>query len=159
MKDSWIDGRRWLGMGKTETKEGRMKPCPICHGIRWVCENHPDKAWDKKLGCECGAGRTERSPAVPAVAGRTAFAQPFALSTIRRRRRASASASAKPAGIAGRCATGSVMPTRSGRSGSSSSPAKKHRTSITSWSSVTRTVSRSLRCRCAAKPGLTAIGS
>jgi hypothetical protein len=22
----------------------------------WVCENHPDKPWDKELGCECGAG-------------------------------------------------------------------------------------------------------
>jgi hypothetical protein len=32
------------------------KNCPICFGIGWVCENHPDKAWDKELGCECGAG-------------------------------------------------------------------------------------------------------
>ena len=31
-------------------------PCAICKGIGWVCENHPDKAWDKQLGCECGAG-------------------------------------------------------------------------------------------------------
>ena len=30
--------------------------CPICFGIGWVCENHPDKPWDKELGCECGAG-------------------------------------------------------------------------------------------------------
>jgi hypothetical protein len=22
----------------------------------WVCENHPDRAWDKEMGCECGAG-------------------------------------------------------------------------------------------------------
>jgi hypothetical protein len=29
--------------------------CPICHGIGWVCENHPEKAWDKE-GCTCGAG-------------------------------------------------------------------------------------------------------
>lgn len=32
------------------------KDCPICYGLGWVCENHPDKAWDKDLGCECGAG-------------------------------------------------------------------------------------------------------
>jgi hypothetical protein len=32
------------------------KMCPICFGIGWVCENHPDRAWDKKLGCDCGAG-------------------------------------------------------------------------------------------------------
>jgi hypothetical protein len=30
--------------------------CPICFGIGWVCENHPDRAWDKELGCQCGAG-------------------------------------------------------------------------------------------------------
>jgi hypothetical protein len=30
--------------------------CPICFGLGWVCENHPDKAWDKSIGCECGAG-------------------------------------------------------------------------------------------------------
>jgi hypothetical protein len=29
--------------------------CPICFGIGWVCENHPDRAWDEK-GCQCGAG-------------------------------------------------------------------------------------------------------
>ena len=30
--------------------------CPICNGGLWVCENHPDKAWDTQGGCECGAG-------------------------------------------------------------------------------------------------------
>jgi hypothetical protein len=30
--------------------------CPICQGTLWVCENHPDKAWDMPDGCECGAG-------------------------------------------------------------------------------------------------------
>jgi hypothetical protein len=30
--------------------------CPICYGLGWVCENHPDKVWDRELGCECGAG-------------------------------------------------------------------------------------------------------
>jgi hypothetical protein len=25
--------------------------CPICFGIGWVCENHPEKAWDEDLGC------------------------------------------------------------------------------------------------------------
>lgn len=32
------------------------KKCPICFGIGWVCENHPDKPWNKEIGCECGAG-------------------------------------------------------------------------------------------------------
>jgi hypothetical protein len=32
------------------------KKCPICFGIGWVCENHPDRAWDNDIGCECGAG-------------------------------------------------------------------------------------------------------
>jgi hypothetical protein len=32
--------------------------CPICFGIGWVCENHPDKPRDKELGCECVAGMT-----------------------------------------------------------------------------------------------------
>lgn len=30
--------------------------CPICFGLGWVCENHPDRAWDRDIGCECGAG-------------------------------------------------------------------------------------------------------
>ena len=29
--------------------------CKICHGIGWVCENHPDKVWSEK-GCQCGPG-------------------------------------------------------------------------------------------------------
>jgi hypothetical protein len=32
------------------------KMCPICFGIGWVCENHPDRAWGAELGCRCGAG-------------------------------------------------------------------------------------------------------
>jgi len=32
------------------------KNCSICFGICWVFENHPDRAWDKELGCDCGAG-------------------------------------------------------------------------------------------------------
>jgi hypothetical protein len=32
------------------------KNCPICFGIGWVCENHPDRAWSDELGCRCGAG-------------------------------------------------------------------------------------------------------
>lgn len=32
------------------------KSCKICCGIGWVCENHPDRAWDAELGCMCGAG-------------------------------------------------------------------------------------------------------
>ncbi|MCK1381144.1 hypothetical protein IVB33_30060 [Bradyrhizobium sp. 24] len=30
--------------------------CPICSGIGFVCENHPDRAWSEELGCQCGAG-------------------------------------------------------------------------------------------------------
>lgn len=30
--------------------------CPACFGLGWVCENHPDRAWDQELGCQCGAG-------------------------------------------------------------------------------------------------------
>lgn len=30
-------------------------PCPVCRGVRWVCENHPAKPWCAQ-GCECGAG-------------------------------------------------------------------------------------------------------
>ena len=30
--------------------------CPVCLGLGWVCENHPDRAWDTDIGCECGAG-------------------------------------------------------------------------------------------------------
>jgi len=30
--------------------------CPICFGIGFVCENHPDRAWSAELGCQCGAG-------------------------------------------------------------------------------------------------------
>jgi hypothetical protein len=29
--------------------------CPICFGSGWVCENHPNRAWDEE-GCQCGAG-------------------------------------------------------------------------------------------------------
>jgi hypothetical protein len=32
------------------------KKCPICFGLGWVCENHPDRAWDEHFGCQCGAG-------------------------------------------------------------------------------------------------------
>jgi len=30
------------------------EPCPICHGARWVCEEHPDRPWGVKGECECG---------------------------------------------------------------------------------------------------------
>jgi hypothetical protein len=30
--------------------------CKVCLGIGWVCENHPNRAWSQKLGCQCGAG-------------------------------------------------------------------------------------------------------
>src|ERR1017187_9558975 len=32
------------------------KMCPICFGIGWVCEFHPNRAWHEELGCMCGAG-------------------------------------------------------------------------------------------------------
>jgi hypothetical protein len=28
----------------------------MCFGFGWVYENHPNRAWDAKLGCMCGAG-------------------------------------------------------------------------------------------------------
>lgn len=31
--------------------------CPVCHGLGWVCENHPHLAWtNDAIGCMCGAG-------------------------------------------------------------------------------------------------------
>jgi hypothetical protein len=32
------------------------KDCPICHGIGWVGEKHPDEAYDIEIGCICSAG-------------------------------------------------------------------------------------------------------
>jgi len=32
------------------------KNCPKCFGIGWVCENHPNLAWNEDLGCTCSAG-------------------------------------------------------------------------------------------------------
>ena len=30
--------------------------CEVCLGIGWVCENHPQRPWSDRLGCQCGAG-------------------------------------------------------------------------------------------------------
>jgi len=30
--------------------------CAVCFGMGWVCENHPERAWNEKTGCHCGAG-------------------------------------------------------------------------------------------------------
>lgn len=30
--------------------------CPVCFGIGFVCENHPQRAWSEIFGCPCGAG-------------------------------------------------------------------------------------------------------
>ena len=30
--------------------------CNVCFGIGRVCEIHPQRAWAKKRGCQCGAG-------------------------------------------------------------------------------------------------------
>ena len=32
------------------------KYCPHCGGEGWVCEDHPDVAWDEGKGCCGGAG-------------------------------------------------------------------------------------------------------
>jgi len=43
--------------------------CQICFGLGWVCENHPTRVWDEKLGCQCGAGMPcvcNRSPDIDA---------------------------------------------------------------------------------------------
>lgn len=35
-----------------------MAKCKKCQDEGWVCENHPDKPWDRSMagGCQCGAG-------------------------------------------------------------------------------------------------------
>jgi len=41
--------------GKAHSKDfrGTINPeCPICFGMGWVCESHPDRVWDNELGCE-----------------------------------------------------------------------------------------------------------
>jgi len=35
--------------------QAKTSDCPVCHGFKWVCENHQDKPWNEE-GCECGAG-------------------------------------------------------------------------------------------------------
>ncbi len=30
------------------------KSCPICEGIGWVRENHPDQPWQGPHACTCG---------------------------------------------------------------------------------------------------------
>jgi hypothetical protein len=42
-RDLWSGGRAFM-----------EKNCPICFGIGWVCENHPNRAWHDELGCQCG---------------------------------------------------------------------------------------------------------
>jgi hypothetical protein len=50
------------GRKKEEGQEGQEAPvinpnCPICHGLGWVCENHPHLAWtNEPSGWECGPG-------------------------------------------------------------------------------------------------------
>ncbi len=39
------------------SKEKAPTVCAVCKGLLWVCENHPMRPWDEKLGCVCGAGR------------------------------------------------------------------------------------------------------
>jgi hypothetical protein len=29
--------------------------CPVCLDLGWICENHPNPAWDPEMGCQCGA--------------------------------------------------------------------------------------------------------
>jgi AraC-like DNA-binding protein len=33
----------------------RVTACGRCEGCGWVCENHPDKQWEGKQACGCGA--------------------------------------------------------------------------------------------------------
>lgn len=40
---------------RSRLEESREGTCPVCHGARWVCENHPRLAWPDE--CECGAGK------------------------------------------------------------------------------------------------------
>jgi len=39
------------------------KNCPVCFGVGWVCENHPDRAWHEELeGCNTPLVRGQREP-------------------------------------------------------------------------------------------------
>jgi hypothetical protein len=58
-----IGTKKQRGIGGDEDKAMDAN-CPICLGIGWVCENHPDRAWDDELGCTCGAGEPCRCNAV-----------------------------------------------------------------------------------------------
>lgn len=31
-----------------------MSDCQVCHGARWVCEDHPDRPYGTADGCDCG---------------------------------------------------------------------------------------------------------
>jgi hypothetical protein len=48
-----------------------MRWCARCENCRWVCENHPDRPWEGKRACQCGAGapcpicNTPREDSVP----------------------------------------------------------------------------------------------
>ena len=36
--------------------EAESRAVAVRFGLGLVCENHPDRAWDRDVGCECGAG-------------------------------------------------------------------------------------------------------
>jgi hypothetical protein len=31
--------------------------CSLCEDFGWVCENHPERPWEGKHACICGAAR------------------------------------------------------------------------------------------------------
>jgi hypothetical protein len=49
--------------------EERFMSCPVCHGSRWVCENHPMLSWpnecDTGAGDPCPVGNVAQPPVMP----------------------------------------------------------------------------------------------
>lgn len=61
----WYQAEKELSQGTTSDEKSETflddfvavdKNSPVRFGIGWVCENHPDRARDAELGCQCGAG-------------------------------------------------------------------------------------------------------
>ena len=53
--------RRRSHQAEEAAEHQKPQECPTCRGVRWVCENHPDRPWrssnDFSLdACGCGAG-------------------------------------------------------------------------------------------------------
>jgi ATP dependent DNA ligase C terminal region len=58
-KATWVEPKFFADIEYRDiTSEGllRASSFKVLSGIGWVCENHPNRAWDEKRGCVCGAG-------------------------------------------------------------------------------------------------------